>query len=399
MRRAFERKGKTHKTFKTGPKKSQQAQDDDDDDDEGDSPPEQSSNAYQSPYAPMGPPQTSAQHDSQLMQALGSYASHQTPVQAHAESVELDGELPEDEETIQLQLQQIALQKREVELKLKMRRLQHAKGTPGSTRSSITNPSSLKKSHLPAGQLAPPRTPRDSRSKTKIEESKRKTAERQEKMLKDLERRSRRREHLTAEWVGSKDIWPLKAQGLLANLMHQYSCYAYNQNNVDTFEAMYRELYALVDHSKGDWNPYEHDEQLRERMKRKMGQLRAKMVKSGEIIGRGEGYGGWSKAENYTGVEAGADAGEDAQQESDGLNMQAQGGAEQGQQDQLQYEPMPDHAVQRQLEQQMQNAAMAYPGTMMHHVGGAAQYPMMDPHGHPGMAQYDSMGTQQGMVM
>lgn len=42
-----------------------------------------------------------------------------------------------------------------------------------------------------------------------------------------------------------------------------------------------------------------------------MSQLRSKMVKSGEIVSRGEGYGGWFKAsddQNMAGVNGGADA-------------------------------------------------------------------------------------------
>ena len=190
---------------------------------------------------------------------------------------EMEPDLPEDEETLQLQLQQIALQKREVELKLKMRRLQQGKTAPpgaGTNMPSSSTPqpatSTLFRPQVASSGSTPPK--RDSRSKKKIEESKRRTAERQERMLKDLERRSRRRDHLTAEWVQSKDIWPLRAQGMLADLMHQYGCYAFSPNAVDTFEAMYRDLYQLVDLSKGDWVSQLHDEMLRERMKRKMGQ-------------------------------------------------------------------------------------------------------------------------------
>lgn len=90
--------------------------------------------------------------------------------------------------------------------------------------------------------------------------------------------------------------------------MHQNATYAYNQNSLDTFEAIFRELYQLVDHD--GWYAPVHDDLLRERTRRKMSQLRSKMVKSGEIIGRGEGYGGWAKAnddQDMTGVDNGVD--------------------------------------------------------------------------------------------
>lgn len=77
--------------------------------------------------------------------------------------------------------------------------------------------------------------------------------------------------------------------------MHRYGVYAYNQTSVDSFEMIFRELYQLVDHR--DWYPPVHDDLLRERTRRKMAQVRSKMVKSGEIISRGEGYGGWSKSD------------------------------------------------------------------------------------------------------
>jgi hypothetical protein len=293
---------------------------------------------------------------------------------------------------MQLQLQQIALQKREVELKLKLRRMQGGKSTPvsgvkkGAMRTPQSAPSTL---YNPNALLGPQPPKRDSRSKKKIEESKRRTAERQERMLRDLERRSRRRDHLTAEWVQSKDIWPLRAQGMLADLMHQYGCYTYSQNNEQTFDAMYRELYQLVDLNKGDWDPQVHDELLRERMKRKMGQLRAKMQKSGEIIGRGDGFGGFQKAENFTGEAAGAAIGDESEIVQDPAlhsdPMQTQPGAPQMQpEEHLQYEHIPD--------QQMQHPNMSYPNPIMHHQG-PAQYPMIDQHA---MMPYQ-MSTQQGM--
>ena len=265
---------------------------------------------YQSPYAPMQAAQSAEQ---QLAQAL-QQQTPQTPYPTLAAS-SMDDDLPDDEETIQLQLQQIALQKREVELKLKMRRLQQGKGTPSRKISTPQVPTSTLFNPEVAAQPQPPK--RDSRSKKKIEESKKRTAERQERMLRDLERRSRRRDHLTAEWVQSKDIWPLRAQGLLADLMHQYGCYAYGPSSDQTFDAMYRDLYQLVDLSKGDWVPQIHDEMLRERMKRKMGQLRTKMAKTGEIIGRNDAFGGWQKAEDYTGEAAGAAIGDESEIQPD----------------------------------------------------------------------------------
>ncbi|KAF7192647.1 hypothetical protein HII31_06006 [Pseudocercospora fuligena] len=383
IRRVFERKGdKFQIKGKSNAKRKGNAKDDgDDEDDDQNASPLQTNGQYQSPYAPMA--QQAVTTEQQLAQAL--QAQH-TPQQNHQNhfttntGITIDDDLPEDEETIELQLQQIALQKREVELKLKMRRLQNGKNTPASSRKTST-PSTQGTSVLYQPGLAVPTPPkRDSRSKKKIEESKRRTAERQERMLRDLERRSRRRDHLTAEWVQSKDIWPLRAQGLLADLMHQYGYYAFSQNQVDTFETMYRDLYQLVDLVKGDWVPQIHDEMLRERMKRKMGQLRTKMQKTGEIVTRTDGYGGFQKADDYTGAIAGADEGDESEMVSE---MQVQPGAppEPQVQDQIQYDPMQDH-TQMQAHHQM-------PYAMMQQHQGPAQYPgMMD---HTQMLPYGQM--------
>jgi len=245
IRRVFERKGESGNRFKKS-KQAAAATDGASDAQPGDlsqAPMPQGGEQYQSPYAPIAD-MTNHQNNAEmnLAQAL-SGANYPPPPPAPLE-LDMEMELPpeeeeeeEDEETLQLQLQQIELQKREVELKLKMRRLQQGKSlhTPGSAArkySSASTPSTLYKPTAHTGN-SPPK--RDSRSKKKIEESRRRTAERQERMLRDLERRSRRREHLTAEWVQSKDVWPLRAQGVLAELMHQYGYYTFNQNNVETF--------------------------------------------------------------------------------------------------------------------------------------------------------------------
>jgi hypothetical protein len=417
IRRVFERKGDKvrAKSGRRGSRKSNAREEDDDEDDEDDqeqsTPMQPNTGQYQSPYAPIV--QQASAAEQQLAQALQvqQQQQQQTPQQTYPPPpMDLDGDLPDDEETIQLQLQQIALQKREVELKLKMRQLQSGKGTPSSGRkapptrtSTLYNPAAV----VPTGPK------RDSRSKKKIEESKKRTAERQERMLRDLERRSRRRDHLTAEWVNSKDIWPLRAQGMLADLMHQYSCYAFSQSTADTFEVMYRELYQLVDLNKGDWVPAIHDDMLRERMKRKMGQLRTKMQKSGEILPRTDGYSGFTKAENYTGEQAGAALGDESEIVSEmqsHVDMQAQAGAAQMQDDQMHYEPVPDHQQmsdhqqlqdhnQLQDHSQMQDHSQLQASNMGYMMGnqGPGQYPMMD---HTGMMPYGSMSGQSGgMVM
>ena len=400
IRRVFERKGDKVKPGKgkasTRRKSGADEDDDEDDDDEEDEEvqdtPAQGDGQYQSPYAPMSAQSGSSQIENQLRQAM----EQQTPQHPYPAMMQVDSELPEDEETIQLQLQQIALQKREVELKLKMRRLAGGKCTPATRKGALATPQSTSSTLFDPNVSTGPTPPkRDSRSKKKIEESKRRTAERQERMLRDLERRSRRRDHLTAEWVQSKDIWPLRAQGILADLMHQYGCYAYSQNNEATFDAMYRDLYQLVDLTKGDWDPQVLDEMLRERMKRKMGQLRTKMQKLGEIEGRGDGYGGFQKAPNYTGEQAGASLGGDESEivQDPALQhhhdaMQAAPGAPnmQPHEEHLQYEPVPD--------QQMQHPNMSYPNPMMHHQG-SGQYGMMDQHHN--MMPYAPMSGQQGM--
>jgi hypothetical protein len=424
IRRVFERKGETGTRFK---KSKQTVALDDAEEVQSEGLPIESpqvsaippvSDAYQSPYAPMvemAPQQNQAELS--LAQAL-THANYPPPPPAPA-PVEMEMEiLPDDgddEETLQLQLQQIELQKREVELKLKMRRLKQGKNSqnvaPGGKALSTAIPSTLYKPDAHVGN-SPPK--RDSRSKKKIEESKRRTAERQERMLRDLERRSRRREHLTAEWVQSKDIWPLRAQGHLAELMHQFGYYTFNVNNVETFEAMYRELYQLVDLSKNDWDPNVHDELLRERMKRKMGQLRTKMQKTGEIISRADGYNGWQKANDYTGEQAGHILGDDPQDEGIDphhdhhhdpsmqvahASIQAQAGAPQqvasSAEEQMHYEPVPDP---NQMGTPHGQPIYGNP-PMMHHQQ-APPYPMMDNH-HHNMLPYGQMppGHENGMVM
>ncbi|KAG9548851.1 hypothetical protein KCU71_g15746, partial [Aureobasidium melanogenum] len=286
---------------------------------------------YQSPYAPLmamadatddsgqpPPPDISPE----LARALGglteSTTLHQDLMPDHMDP------LSEDEETLQLQLQQIMLQKKEVELKLKMRRLRQRREshTPNddslfdhldvdTTSTSHMHPDSTANNDPFAPQPLPSATssttpkPRDSRSKSKVQEARKRTEERQERMLKDLERRSRRREHLTAEWVQSRDVWAKGPEKLLVQLMHKHSTYAYNQNSLETFEAIFAELYHLVDHT--EWYAPVHDDLLRERTRRKMSQLRSKMVKSGEIISRGEGYGGWTKPDDHDALAGASD--------------------------------------------------------------------------------------------
>ncbi|TKA40146.1 hypothetical protein B0A54_08934 [Friedmanniomyces endolithicus] len=413
IRRVFERKGdKTLKSKNRG--KSKRGHDggtvdeeDDDAEDEQKTPVPQQQQ-YHSPYAPMLAGQSAEQ---QLVQALQQHRTPQTPYPI-VPIIDGPEDFPDDEETIELQLQQIALEKREVELKLQMRRLRQAKGTPagGKAVTPRSGTSTLFNPTVPAnGGSVPPK--RDSRSKKKIEESKKRTAERQERMLRELEHRSRRRDHLTAEWVESKDIWPLRAQGLLAQLMHQYGCYAYTPNNEATFDQMYRDLYTLVDVDKGDWDPNQHDNLLRERMKRKMGQLRTKMLKIGEIIGRGDAYGGFARVEDYTGEAAGDAQGDETEMggDDDQQQQQAQAGApqlqhqhqqrmpdpvlrHQQQHAQMQFEPVPDHAT---LQQHVAQQGMPYGAAMMHHP--ASQYPMLPQTHHQGMMPYASLNGQQVM--
>lgn len=397
IRRVFERKGEAGNRFKKSKQEASFADahaPSDDGDDDGMISPTQAhgGDQYRSPYAPMAAmtPQSANHTEMQLAQALQQNVYPPPPSQP-----EIMSEAAEDEETLQLELQQIALERREIELKLRMRRIQQGKspGSPPSSRKQDTPQSALSTLFKPGvgEEATPPK--RDSRSKKKIEESKKRTAERQERMLRDLERRSRRRDHLTAEWVQSKDIWPLRAQGTLADLMHQYGCYAFSQNNVGTFEEMYRDLYALVDHSKGDWDPHVHDELLRERMKRKMAQLRTKMQKTGEIIGRGDGFSGWQKAEDYTGQHAGDVLGDDTDADMNPHDhpMQAQSAALGGpsQHDhQMHYDAVPDPT-----QQHMQHAQLPYGNAPLMQPN--APYPIMD--AHHGMLPYGQMPPQQGM--
>ncbi|KAK4933518.1 hypothetical protein LTR66_015905, partial [Elasticomyces elasticus] len=251
--------------------------------------PEQN-NQYQSPYGPTDP-----NISPELTQALNDInnggMSAGAGAMPAAEDVSIMSNEDEfsDEESIQLQLQQIELRKKEVDLRLKLKRLQ--KGRPASSRSNARISSLY--TGMSAGDEPPKKPSRDSRSKSKIAESKKKTAERQEKMLKDLERRTRRRDQLTAEWVQSKDIWPARAQNQLTQLMHQYGTYTISATTNDAFEAIFRDLYTLVDQE--GWYAPVHDDMLRERTRRKMGQLRSKMAKNGEILGPKDGLETWMR--------------------------------------------------------------------------------------------------------
>lgn len=356
------------------------------------------SEQYHTPYSMMAPsmtPQPSNRIENQLAQAL-QQTVYPPPPQLPSAQPEMSEEMMEDEESLQLQLRQIALEKREVELKLKMRRLHQSKspGTPSSVTKSESGSPALSSLYKPVLAATPGPPKRDSRSKKKIEESRKRTAERQERMLRDLERRSRRRDHLTAEWVDSKDIWPLRAQSFLAQLMHQYGYYGWSQSTASTFEEMYHQLYTLVDVQKDDWRPEVHDEMLRERMKRKMAQLRSKMQKTGEIIGRGDAFGtGWQKAEDFTGPQAGdmddeseLDLQHDALQSSDGALGQPD-----STHTELRYEPVPDST-----QQQLAQAQLPYGNAPLLHHPGSSQYPILSTH-HGSLMPYGQLPSQPGL--
>ncbi|KAF2217498.1 hypothetical protein CERZMDRAFT_89539 [Cercospora zeae-maydis SCOH1-5] len=139
-----------------------------------------------------------------------------------------------------------------------------------------------------------------------------------------------------------------------------------------------------------------------------MGQLRTKMQKTGEIISRADGYGGFTKSDSYTGEQAGAAEGDESeflgdttdfgqqaqsdqkyvdgyqapdqnngfgahqqtvQQNFDPQQVQQQGGAvpEAQMQDQIQYEPVQDHGMQHipYTHNMMGNQGPQYPGMHM----------------------------------
>ena len=258
-----------------------------------------------SSFAPTSTPSDTAQAANDVQQRMPSHVQ-QGQIQFSPLEGQIGGGLPEDEETIQLQLQQIALQKRELELRLRMRRLNGSDGRPTSTTTSAlpTTPS-ISPLYDPVAAMQHPPPKRDSRSKKRIAETRLRTAERQERMIRNLERRSRRRTYLTVEWVQSRDLWPSWVEDLLADVMHRYQCYIYSQNDEVRFNAIYRHVYEMVDISKGNWDPHMHDDMLRERIKRKMDQLRAKMEVMGEIIADNGSVGGSQKAANFTSEPAG----------------------------------------------------------------------------------------------
>ena len=205
IRRVFERKGDKvrGKAVKVGqvvsPEDEEEEEEEEEEEDEEQSlqpaPRGRTGAQYQSPYAPV-------MSGNQLQQTPQA-PPKRTPVPAKvAPPPPPPVDVEDDEEMLQLELQQIALQKREVEVKLRMRRLQAAKGSPavstgrktgaGATTPLSAPPSTPSTLYNPRTAAAAPTPPkRDSRSKKKIQESKLRTAERQERMLRELERRSR----------------------------------------------------------------------------------------------------------------------------------------------------------------------------------------------------------------
>lgn len=399
IRRVFERKGDAGNRFKKARQSAGEPNGESDADQTitdmvmAGAAPNQLNEHYVAPYTPIANMTTtsSAQAEIQLAQALGQTV-YPPPPTHH----EIMADAIDDEETIRLELQQIAIQKRELELKLKLKRLQQNKSpaASASTTRQPETPTGLSTLYKPGSDFGPTLPKRDSRSKKKIEESKVRTAERQERMLRDLERRSRRREHLTADWVTSKDIWPIRAQAHLADLMHRYQCYQYNSGQSDRFEPMFQELYQLVDNTKGDWDPAIHDDMLRERTKRKMTQVRSKMAKTGEIIGLMDQFGGWQRADDFSGQQVRDMALDETEIDLQPHELQSQGGAAHGQttnDNSLHYEPVPDPNAQA-----MSHTQLPY-GTapLLHHQPSSAQYPLLDAH-HSNMMAYGPLPGQQG---
>jgi hypothetical protein len=116
------------------------------------------------------------------------------------------------------------------------------------------------------------------------------------------------------------------------------------------------------------------------------------MQKTGEIVGRGDGYPGFQKAENFTGEQAGAIEGDETEivhdpalQAADAMQTQPGAPNMQPHDDHMHYDPVPP-------DQQMHQPNMQYPAPMMHPQG-HTQYPMMDQHH---MLPYQ-MGAQQGL--
>lgn len=110
IRRVFERKGDKVKTGKKSNRRKSGADDDEEDeeDDEMDETQMDTSPAqngqYQSPYAPMAAQPGTLEVENQLRQAM----QQQTPQHPYPALMDLTGELPDDEEAIKLQLQQIS---------------------------------------------------------------------------------------------------------------------------------------------------------------------------------------------------------------------------------------------------------------------------------------------------
>lgn len=299
-------------------------------------------------FATASPPSQQQQTSQQYQQAGHQHqpVPQQTPQQQYQQAgpqhqyMPQATNSPDDEELLQLELRQIAIQKQklamqeqEVALKLRLRRVQQSKAVHSPQSGMQQGPTSQgspqqncsqqgypqqgapQQGHLqpappqppqpqqiqhhqppqnsPSPSLATPSGPqtstfdttplpqkRNSRTKAKQEESKRARAEADKKALAALHERSRKRDYLSAAWASSTHVWPKAAENLLANLMRRHDCYVPTPSNEEAFEAIYRGMYTKVDLEQGGWDPATHDEALRERIKRKMLALRSKMKKA-----------------------------------------------------------------------------------------------------------------------
>ncbi|KAK5129104.1 hypothetical protein LTR16_002457 [Cryomyces antarcticus] len=300
---------------------------------------------YTSPYAPtpgsaMGD-MSHAQEAAQAALAMGQDpAAHPSQLPAPSAimqpSAMMQPSFPiqmdaDDEETLQLQLQQIALQKAEVELKLKMRNIQREKRASSGALASPSVPSSAPRSKRNSNARSGPASSSSQLPEEQGRQHEPESGQEQTPNINTLEHRlnealtsaqsqsqegtidspalqrpkvslpkSMRTDLLDANWVSTHLQWPNAAAATLSKAMLDHGLFSYRKSEIPKFNAIIEALQPLIDREgRGGgvaWEDGKHDDLLSERVKMKMTAIRSHMIAAGEIVRREGGYTGWKRA-------------------------------------------------------------------------------------------------------
>ncbi|KAK5012246.1 hypothetical protein LTR39_004246 [Cryomyces antarcticus] len=237
----------------------------------------------------------------------------------------------DDEETLQLQLQQIALQKAEVELKLKMRNIQREKRASSGALASPSVPSSAPRSKRNSNARSGPASSSSQLPEEQGRQHEPESGQEQTPNINTLEHRlnealtsaqsqsqegtidspalqrpkvslpkSMRTDLLDANWVSTHLQWPNAAAATLSKAMLDHGLFSYRKSEIPKFNAIIEALQPLIDREgRGGgvaWEDGKHDDLLSERVKMKMTAIRSHMIAAGEIVRREGGYTGWKRA-------------------------------------------------------------------------------------------------------